>query len=171
MRAAAFSAIALLGAATPAAAERLTVSIEIPRHDIAEYHKPYVAVWVERADRSVAATLAVWYKTRLKEREGEKWLKDLRQWWRRTGSDLALPIDGVSGATRAPGVQTLAFTPGEGPLAALEPGAYTLIVEAAREAGGRESVALPFTWPAKGGAALHATGETEIGAVDLRIEP
>lgn len=169
MRAATFSTIVLLGAATPAAADEIAVSFELPRHDIAEYHKPYVAIWVERADRSVAATLAVWYDTRLKEREGEKWLKDLRQWWRRAGRDLALPIDGVSGATRAPGKQTLSFTPGKGPLPALEPGAYTLIVEAARESGGRESVELPFTWPDEAGAPVQARGASEIGAVDLQV--
>ena len=157
--------------ASPALAADLELNLEIPRLTVAEYHRPYVAVWIETPDKAAVKTLAVWYDVKLKNQEGQKWLKDMRQWWRRAGRDMTLPADGVSGATRAPGVQTLAFTPDADPLPALEPGPYTLIVEAAREAGGRESVALPFTWPAKGGAALHATGETEIGAVDLRIEP
>jgi hypothetical protein len=35
----------------------------------------------------VAANLSVWYDIELKDQEGEKWLKDIRQWWRRTGRD------------------------------------------------------------------------------------
>ena len=94
----------LLGA--PAFAAGLSVSVEVPRLNVAEYHRPYVAAWVERADQSVAGTLAVWYDTKTKnnpEGEGTKWLKDLRQWWRRTGRELSMPVDGVSSATRPAG--------------------------------------------------------------------
>src|SRR5690606_31442607 len=86
---------------TPAWAADLTLKLNIPRLNVAEYHKPYVAIWIERPDRSVAANLAVWYDLKLKNKEGEKWLKDMRQWWRRTGRELEMPVDGVSGATRA----------------------------------------------------------------------
>ena len=79
MRRIAVPALALAGA-VPAAAAGLTVSVEIPKLEVAEYHKPYLAIWIEKSDQSVAANLAVWYDTKLKENEGEKWLKDLRQW-------------------------------------------------------------------------------------------
>src|SRR3546814_6317757 len=58
---------------------------------------------------SVAANLAVWYDTDQRDNEGVKWLKDLRQWWRRIGRDAAMPVDGVSGATRPPGTHDIAF--------------------------------------------------------------
>lgn len=157
-----------LMAATPAAAATLTVSVEIPKLEVAEYHKPYVAIWVEKPDGSVAANLAVWYDTKLKEKEGEKWLKDIRQWWRRIGRELTLPVDGVSGPTRAPGVQTLDYAAGAAPLGELAPGDYALVVEAAREVGGREIVKLPFAWPAA--AKAEAKGETELGVVTLEIK-
>jgi Predicted periplasmic protein (DUF2271) len=48
----------LSGAATAA---DLSVSIEVPRLNVAEYHRPYVAAWLERPDQSVAAHLNVWY--------------------------------------------------------------------------------------------------------------
>lgn len=64
---------ACLGA--PAFAAGLGVGIEIPRLDVAEYHRPYVAVWVERADATVASTLAVWYDVKMKDAEGSKWLR------------------------------------------------------------------------------------------------
>ncbi len=62
-----------------------------------------MAVWIERADNSVVSTLAVWYDLKLKNAEGTKWLKDMRQWWRRTGRELDLPIDGVTSPTRPVG--------------------------------------------------------------------
>lgn len=44
------SLLAALGA-WPAAAAQLEISVEIPQLAVAEYHRPYVAVWVEREDR------------------------------------------------------------------------------------------------------------------------
>ena len=58
----------------------LGLSIEVPRLDVAEYHRPYVAIWIENPDQSVAADLAVWYDVAKKNNEGAEWLKDMRQW-------------------------------------------------------------------------------------------
>src|SRR5690606_30988193 len=82
----------LLLAATPVLAAELTVSVEVPRLTVAEYHRPYVAVWLEK-EASVVNSLAVWYDVEMKEEKGKEWLKDMRQWWRRTGRELTLPID------------------------------------------------------------------------------
>ncbi len=59
--------------AAPALAAEIKLDIEVPRLSVAEYHRPYVAVWVERPDNSVAANLAVWYDGKLKNAEGTKW--------------------------------------------------------------------------------------------------
>ncbi|MDR6216112.1 DUF2271 domain-containing protein [Paracidovorax wautersii] len=160
---------ACLGA--PAFAAGLGVGVEIPRLDVAEYHRPYVAIWVERADATVASTLAVWYDVKLKNDEGAKWLKDMRQWWRRTGRELALPIDGVTGATRPAGRHQVQFTEGTNPFAQLPAGHYKLVVEAAREVGGRELVTIPFSWPAAKGEQLRAKGHSELGEVTLDLKP
>lgn len=153
----------------PVAAADVNVKIEIPRLSVAEYHRPYVAVWLERPDQSVAATLAVWYDVKKKDKEGEKWLKDLRQWWRRAGRDVHMPIDGVSGATRPAGEQQLAVSSDK--LAQLPPGDYILMVEAAREVGGREVVKLPMQWPPKSAQTAKGKGETELGAITLDYKP
>ena len=43
--------IALSGAlAMPAYSAELNLSVEIPQLNVAEYHRPYEAVWVEGAD-------------------------------------------------------------------------------------------------------------------------
>lgn len=161
--------------AGPAVAAGLGVNIEIPRLNVSEYHRPYVAAWIERADNSMATTLAVWYDVRTKtnnpEGEGTKWLKDLRQWWRRGGRELAVPIDGVTGATKPAGKHALSFTEGSKPLAQLAPGSYKLVVEAAREVGGREVVTVPFQWPPAKADSVTATGKEELGEVKVEFKP
>lgn len=163
----------LLSVALPAAlpATELDITLEIPRMNVAEYHRPYVAVWLERPDHSVAANLAVWYDVDMKADEGTKWLKDMRQWWRRSGRTLTMPVDGVSGATRPVGQHQLRFTDASGPLKGLAAGEYQLVIEAAREVGGREVVSLPIQWPAKSPQQLKAEGETELGQVSVSITP
>lgn len=161
----------LVGLVPVAGATDLNLKIELPKLTVAEYHKPYVAAWIERDDGSVVSTVALWYEVRSRNNEGEKYLKDLRQWWRRAGRDLKVPADGITGATRAPGDQQLALADGKTPLPKLEPGKYKLMIEAARENGGRESLALPFAWPAGAAVGTLATarGKEELGAVSLDV--
>jgi len=161
--------LALLSA--PALAAELQLEVEIPRLQVAEYHRPYVAIWLEQPDHSHAANLAVWYDVKLKDKEGEKWLKDMRQWWRRSGRSLEMPVDGISGATRAAGKQSLSFNSDDAPLKQLAPGEYNLVVEAAREVGGRELLRVPFTWPPEKTESHSAQGSSELGQINLQITP
>src|SRR3954468_12208395 len=118
-------------AATAGAAD-LTVTVEIPNLPVAEYHRPYVAIWVEAADQAIAAHLALWYQLR---GDHTKWLPDLRQWWRRGGRDVQVPVDGLTGATRPAGQHILKFDAAAEPLSRLRPGRYELVIEAVREVG------------------------------------
>ncbi|MET0676302.1 MAG: DUF2271 domain-containing protein [Bradyrhizobium sp.] len=156
---------------TPAAAGDATVSIEIPRLTVAEYHRPYVAFWIESKDGGKISNLAVWYDTKQKANEGTKWLKDMRQWWRRTGQELSLPMDGLSSPTRQPGTHQFKIDAAARPLSELPPGDYTLIVEAAREVGGRELLRIPFQWPPRAAQVLEAKGEHEISSISLSLVP
>ncbi|MCB5191200.1 DUF2271 domain-containing protein [Methylobacillus arboreus] len=149
----------------------LDVKVTIPRINAAEYHRPYLAVWVETPNQDIATTLSVWYAKDKAENKGTKWLKDLRQWWRKGGRDLDLPLDGVSGATKPVGEHTLSYTEGKPPLGTLAPGEYNLVVEAAREKGDRELVRIPFKWPVQQAASLKASGESELGAISLELKP
>ena len=158
--------------ATPVYAAELTVEVEIPSMTVAEYHRPYVAVWVEGADQKVAANLSVWYQqTSNAEGHGTKWLPDLRQWWRKSGRTLQVPVDGVTGPTRPAGKHEVSFAASQPQLKDLAPGEYTLVVEAAREVGGRELVKIPFSWPARAAQTGKAQGTTELGAVTLAVKP
>ncbi len=175
--------LAALGA-LPAQAAQLDLSVQIPQLDVAEYHRPYVAVWVEREDRSVAANLSVWYQVKrnappaapgaakppASSESGTKWLPDLRQWWRRGGRDLSMPADGLSSATKPVGTHEQNFGD-KSPLASLPPGRYKLVVEAAREDGGRELIDVAFDWPAKAATTLEAQGKSELGAIRVAVKP
>lgn len=153
-----------------AMAADLSVKFDLPQLNVAEYHKPYVAIWIERADQSIASNLALLYDVKKKDKAGEKWVKDLRTWWRKAGRDASLPIDGVSGATRAAGSHSMSFNGARNGLDKLPAGEYKLVIEAAREAGGRELVKLPFNWAGKGKLAASASGKEELGAVSLQIQ-
>ena len=156
----------------PAHAADLRLKIEIPRLNVAEYHRPYVAMWIEKPDQSFVADLAVWYDLKLANNEGNKWLKDMRQWWRKSGRNLDMPVDGLSGATRAPGEHQVVFQGAKSPLNKLQPGEYQVVVEAVREVGGRELLRVPFIWPADAKARqAKVKGETELGTITLEIKP
>lgn len=137
-----------------------TVSVTVPQLKVAEYHRPYVAGWLEPAAGGPVRTVFVWYDVKKGGAEpGTKWLADLRSWWRKGGRTMKLPADGVSGATRAPGTYQIPLPKG------LPAGQYVLNVEAARETGGRELVRVPITVPGRGGS---AKGGAELGTVTVR---
>ncbi len=161
---------AAVALAAPAFAADANLKIELPRLSVAEYHRPYVAVWVERADQGFAGNLAVWYDIKKRDNGGTKWLKDMRQWWRKSGRELQMPVDGVSAATRAPGEHVFSLGSAKA-LSSLPAGTYQLVVEAARENGGREVLHVPFDWPVKAAKTVRVQGEHELGAVSLELKP
>ena len=164
----------LLAAQLPAdaLAASLEVDLEIPQLRVAEYHRPYVAVFVEGSDGKHAANLAVWYMSKdTAEGHGTKWLPDLRQWWRKSGRTLDVPVDGVTSPTRPAGRHALKFDERHPELSRLPAGDYVLVVEAAREVGGRELLRIPFTWPAQRAQTGRAQGSSELGAVVLKLSP
>ena len=165
------SMIMCLIAGAPCLAADLDIKVQIPRIEVAEYHRPYVAVWIENGDQSVNSHLAVWYLTDRKKEDGTQWLKDLRQWWRRGGRELTVPVDGVTGATKPVGEHRIVVRGNSPTLTQLAPGKYALVVEAVREVGGREQLKIPFEWPATQKRRASAAGKTELGTVTLDIVP
>ena len=187
---------ALLAPYSAAFGADLTVKIGIPRIQVAEYHRPYVAVWIEKAEeQKILRMLAVWYQIDPEKDDGSEWLKDLRQWWRRGGREAAtptdaytgatsvsaspsglrvapaMPIDAVTGATRPVGEHRLVFKMGSAPLGTLAPGKYNLTLEAVRENGGRELLRVPFEWPVTAQLQSTVQGKVELGKVTLEIHP
>ncbi|MEJ0034500.1 MAG: DUF2271 domain-containing protein [Gammaproteobacteria bacterium] len=182
-RSARFASIVLAAgvalAAAVASASEMNVAVELPKLEVAEYHRPYLAMWIEREDQSFVTNLTVWYQDKRGGgpggagggEGGTKWLNELRTWWRKSGREQTFPIDGVTGPTKAAGIQQLKFSGDKAPLASLAPGKYRLVVEAARESGGREVVRVPFEWPAKSPQSLTGKGTGELGTIALNVSP
>lgn len=119
----------------------LTLSVEIPEIDVDPYFRPYVAVWLETSERKPVETLALWYQlpSETATEDGRKWLKDLRQWWRKIGRQDSEALDGVTGATRKPGDYRIQWD-----YSKLVAGEYFMHVEASREEGGRSFKRMPI---------------------------
>ena len=163
-------ALATTVVAVPALSAEATLKIQLPRLDIAEYHKPYVAAWIEKsADQSFAGNVALWYDLKKRDNGGAKWLKDMRSWWRKSGHDTTV-VDGVTGATRTAGEHAINLLDSKA-VNALAPGQYEVVVEAARENGGREVLRVPFEWPLKKAQSAKAQGQGELGTVAFDARP
>lgn len=150
--------------ATPALAGTGTVSFEIPKIDTFPYRKPYVAVWLEDGGGQQVKTLAVLHD---QARIGGRWIPELRSWWRTGGRTMTMPADGISRPTQAPGRHIV----GMNGLEKLPQGRYSVVVEAAREKGGRELVKVPFTLKPGAKASASANGNAELGRVAVSLRP
>ena len=160
--------------ATQANALDLSLNITIPDIKSSEYHRPYIAVWVEDGEGKLVEHLSLWYFIKGKAdnpQEGLKYLKELRNWWRKGGRSLKPLPDAITGATRKPGKHTIEIKADDPRLAKLKDGSYTLKVEAAREEGGTETVAIPFTLPLKDKTTASAAGKSELGDISLTLPP
>ncbi len=98
-------------------------------------------------------------------------MPDLRQWWRKSGRSLKVPVDGITAPTRPVGKHALKLDQKHPSLAKLPAGKYTLVVEAAREVGGRELLKIPFEWKGKSPSTGKAQGKEELGLVTLSAKP
>jgi len=163
--------LTLAGAPLAAPAADVTLEIEIPRLEVAEYHRPYVAAWIENDQKKFVSNLFVWYQVEATRPggdhgdHGEKWLKDLRKWWRVSGRDLKMPVDGLASPTKPAGKHQVSLTKA---FQNLPGGTYTLLVEASREVGGRELLSVPFTWDGSALKAEKAQGSGELGSIILK---
>ena len=155
--------LASLLLSTKLLAQNISVLVEIPDIQTNPYHKPYVAVWLETPKRKGVHTLAFW-------REQAEWFKDLRQWWRKIGRSNTPNYDGVTGATRKPGVYRLSW---DGKLVSGEqllPGSYVLHIEAVREQGGREYLRQAITLGHNQVQSYQLQGKTELGSINISIK-
>ena len=161
-----------LGLVAPAQSAEARLDITLPVIEGAKVRRPYVAVWLEKAaSRDFAGNIAVWYDMKKPNNVGAtKWLPDLRSWWKASGSQASFPIDGVSGATRPAGEHAIDLGASEA-VKKLAPGEYEVVVEVAREHGGREVLRLPLQWPPRSAAKSEAAGTTEVGLVRLTSKP
>ncbi len=122
-------------AAPPAAAwdasMELTVNFEIAQPK-GQAKRPFVAAWVEDADRFQVKTLALWYHE-------DRYLPEMKSWYRsdrvRAMAEGHEIVRTVSSATRGPGKYSLKWDGKDNDGKTVKAGKYTVYLEVAREHG------------------------------------
>ena len=108
----------------------LVVNVELAQ--IAGFpRRPFVAIWVEDADKKPIRTLTVWYNK-------PKWLRDLRAWYTAnhdTYNDVAGNMPSIAGATRPAGKYAVKWDGKDDKGELVKTGKYTVNIEVAREHG------------------------------------
>jgi len=115
----------------------LTVTVELAQiqgQAGARVERPYLAIWIEDKDKIPVRTLTVLYRP-----NEARFLADLRAWYRgdrlRAMAEGTEIIGSVSSATRSPGRYTFKWDMKDQQGKPVRPGAYTVLIEAAREHG------------------------------------
>lgn len=137
------------------------VEFEVPELSVAEYRRPYVAIWINDATGQPVQSLLV-------AGDSARWLRELRQWWRKLGRNDDALIDAAAGATRKPGRYQLEWDGRNFNGQKVAAGNYELHVEVAREHGGHENLVLPFLLDGKA-IKLRQQGQQELGTVTLNL--
>ncbi len=139
------------------------VEYQIPSHPVAEYRRPYVAIWITDTERQPVRQLLV-------HGDSLRWLREIPLWWRRYGRRDESMIDGLTRATPIPGWHRLVWDGRDDGGRRVGNGSYLLQLEAAREHGGRELVTLPFELTGRA-FRQQARGERELGSVRVSFGP
>jgi thiamine biosynthesis lipoprotein len=138
----------------------LIVDFEVPELSVADYRRPYIAIWISDASGQPVQSLLV-------AGDSRRWLRELRLWWRRLGRTDETLIDAMAGATRKPGRYQVSWNGRNFNGQQVAAGNYALRVEIAREHGERELLVLPFVLgdqPIK----RSQRGKAELGLVTIR---
>lgn len=157
------AASAMLMSSAAFAAPKMTVDLTLPEITEGQYHRPYVAVWVENAQGQPVKTLSLWVWN-----EGYKWLKDIRRWWRKAGREDMSFVDGIASATRPAGRYKIDWDLKDDAGKSIELGTYTLFIEVVREHGGRDLVRQNIDLSA-GDFSIQIPATTETGIIDIRL--
>lgn len=128
-------------------------------HQIAEYRRPYAAIWITTPERKLVRKLVV-------HGDNLRWLKNIPLWWRRYGSKDELAVDGLARATTAPGQHMLVWDGRDDKGNKVPKGNYLLHIEAAREHGEHELVSLAFELTGNA-FSVRASGEKELGLIQV----
>ena len=140
-----------------------SVSLNIPKMDVANYERPYVAIWIADKDRNLIRTL-------LLAGNEPRWMEENYYWHRRFGRKSGSIVDAVSEPTRRPGDYELIWDGRDHNGHVVPDGSYILHVEAAREHGGHQHDSLSFDLASKAFSMEIEPGD-ELGLVTLKFGP
>ncbi|PUA30507.1 MAG: hypothetical protein B0W54_08480 [Cellvibrio sp. 79] len=139
------------------------IDYEIPNQSVAEYRKPYLALWISDSTAKPVKHLRLLG-------DNSRWLRELKLWWRRQGRLDDGLVDAISGATEKPASYHLEWDGRDDFGNPLAQGSYEFHIEVAREHGDHELVSIPFTLSDQR-FQVQAKGKTELGKVSLSFNP
>lgn len=139
------------------------VTISLPDFDIADYRGPYVSVWISNSKNQLVKSLAL-------RGNSERWIQELRTWWRRIGRKNQSLIDGFAGATKKNTPLHLSWDGTDDFGHNVLESTLILNVEVAREHGGRSFEKIPFTSTSLDKPVV-IKGTGEIGEIKLSTKP
>ena len=123
--------------------------------------RPYVAVWVEDADKNIVRTITVW---------GNEWkyLREMDSWWKASDYYADNFTQSITRATRAPGAYSVVWDGLSDLKKPVPQGAYKIFVEINREHGSHGVTASVIQCGAETASAeLKATAELDAGKVEF----
>lgn len=138
------------------------VNFEIPEHNVADYERPYVAVWISDDERNLVRILML-------AGEQDRWMEENYYWHRRFGRKAGSLVDAVSGPTRRPGEYTLKWDGLDDDGSPVPPGDYILHLEAAREHGGHQHERISFTLSSQAVLEQVEPGD-ELGPISVKFD-
>ena len=146
----------------------LTVRFELTKAERYDYNRPYVAIWLEDDAGKPVRTALLWLETK---QPGPQWHRELIRWYRndqaRLKTDERMLIGTISGATRGPGEYKAVFDGLDDHGNPLEPGKYTLFLEASREHGSYQLIRRPLELKSDPIPLTKLKGDTEIPAASF----
>ena len=113
----------------------LAVDFEIPMLAGAA-KRPFIALWIEDADKFPLRTLALWYHE-------DRWLTESKAWYRadrlRSMSETTSIVRSIGAATRPPGKYTIKWDGKDNAGNVVKAGTYTVLLESRCASTGRIS--------------------------------
>lgn len=150
---------ASLSGQSSAEQQKLVIDIALPLFNIADYRGPYISVWLTDHNNHLLKTLAL-------RGTSERWIHELRTWWRRVGRKNIALIDGFAGATQKNKPLHIIWNGSDDFGEPVNEASVVLHIEVAREHGGRTYQKIPITVNELS-VPILVGGEGEIG--DIRI--
>lgn len=144
------------------AVKPLTIDVTLPRFNVPEYHGPYVSVWLTDENAQLIKSLSI-------RGDSQRWLTELRVWWRKIGRTHEDFIDGFAGATRKNKPLHVQWDGYDEQGQPVKQTKLVLNVEVAREDGGRNYQKIPLDLEVLMKQPLHTVGKGEIGEVSVSL--
>ncbi|WP_334019611.1 DUF2271 domain-containing protein [Alteromonas sp. S015] len=139
----------------------MSVDIVLPLFNIADYRGPYVSVWISDEKNHLIKSLAL-------RGTSERWLSELRTWWRRVGRQNEGLVDGFAGATKKNAPLHIEWDGLDDFGKNSNAQSLILHIEVAREHGGRSYEKIPFTFDSLT-SPITVTGADEIASITLSL--